>query len=63
MPRLVVADDADEDVGVLQIGRDIDLLYGDKLRREPALAADEFAKFAFDQLVDSLEAVFHGSDE
>ena len=30
---LVGADDADKDVGVLEVGRDVDLLHGDELAR------------------------------
>ena len=54
-------DDADEDVRVLQIGRDVHLLHGDERGLESDLALDEFAEFALEHFVDAFETVFHGS--
>jgi hypothetical protein len=56
----VLADDADVNVGVLQIRRGIDLLNRDELRLELALARDQLAKLPPDQLVYACETMLHG---
>jgi len=54
-----LADDADEDVRVLEIRRDIDLLDGDELRVESAMPHDQLANFPFKHFVNARETMFH----
>ena len=55
----VVADNADVNVRVFEIGRNVDLLDRDEFRIEGAFPRDEFAEFAPDELVDPFETMFH----
>ncbi|MEI9894754.1 MAG: hypothetical protein WDN28_12925 [Chthoniobacter sp.] len=54
-----VAHDADVDVGVLEVRRDIHLLDGDQRSLEGHLAAEEIAELALEQFVDAFETVLH----
>ena len=51
--------DAHKDVGVLEVGRDVDVLNGDKLGKRQ-LATDQVAEFAFHEFSDSDKTVLHG---
>ena len=55
----VVSDNADVNVRVFEIGRNVDLLDRDELRIEGAFPRDEFTEFAPDELVDPFETMFH----
>ena len=55
----VRADNADVNVRVFEIGRNVDLLDRDEFRVERAFPRDQFAEFAPDELVDPFETMFH----
>jgi hypothetical protein len=55
-----VADDADENVTLTKIGRDVDGMNGDQnLSAEVQFARYNFAQFPLDHLVYALDSMFH----
>ena len=54
------AHDADVDVAMLEIGRQVHGLHGDELGGERHLAHHERAEFALDEFPDAGGSIFHG---
>ena len=54
------ADDADEDVRVLEVGRDVDLLHGDERGLKETSRVSSSPSSRLMQFVDSFETVLHG---
>ena len=58
---LFVANHADVDVAAFEVRGNIRALDGDQRRGEDDFAADDFAEFASDDLVEPFETMFHGT--
>src|SRR6266853_1981547 len=59
MLLLFSSNDADEDVRVLEVGRDIDFLDGHELCREAHLTSEQEPELALEEFVDPRETMFH----